>query len=156
MTLEPKLFVRDVTRCLFLYCFLFSTGETVMGTFNTILAVLLFSCFFTVTDTVNEVQQITTGQVAQIEKGITLTKELLTGLDDVAKLVTKSKEITDTIQKVLKVFDVFGKIASSFGFIGSLVSLIFAFIPKSDPMFNFMKEQFSEVNRKLDSVSLQI
>lgn len=156
MTLEPKLSVRDVTRCLFLYCFLFSTGETVMGTFNTILAVLLFSCFFTVTDTVNEVQQITTGQVAQIEKGITLSKELLKGLDDVATLVTKSKEITDTIQKVLKVFDVFGKIASSFGFLGSLISLIFAFIPKSDPTFNFMKEQFSEVNRKLDSVSLQI
>ncbi|XP_028847086.1 uncharacterized protein LOC114796767 [Denticeps clupeoides] len=39
---------------------------------------------------------------------------------------------------------------------GVLLSFIFAVIPKSNPTLEFMKEQFAEVNRKLDSMSLQI
>lgn len=128
-----------------------------MGTLNTILTILyLLLYFFMVTDTATEVKHITTTQMNQIEKASALSKEAFKGLDDVAKWVTESKDKTQKIQKILKVFDVFGKMSSSFGFLGALISLIFAFIPKHDPVFEFMKEQFAEVNRKLDSVSLQI
>lgn len=85
-----------------------------------------------------------------------MSKEFLSGLDHVATWVTASKDQTESLQKALKVFDHLGKIASSFGFIGALISFIFSFIPKTDPMFNFLKEQFAEVNRKLDSLSLQV
>lgn len=87
-----------------------------------------------------------------------MSQDFLKGINDVAEFVSKKVEDTarTSLLKVLKVFDSLGKVAASFGFIGSLISLIFAFIPQSNPMFDFMKEQFAEVNRKLDSMSLQI
>lgn len=117
-------------------------------TLITILYLLLYGCFSTA--------DISLKQVNQVERGITLSKEALDGLNKAAKALTETKAATDTIQKVLKVFDAVGKFAASFGFIGALISFIFAFIPKEDPTLIFMKEQFAEVNRKLDSVSLQI
>ncbi|XP_057211853.1 uncharacterized protein LOC130567632 [Triplophysa rosa] len=99
---------------------------------------------------------ISPDEVSRVESGVTLSQEFLKGLDEVGKGLSKSKTATDAIPKLLKVFDAFGKIAASFGFIGALISFIFAFIPQEDPMLNFLKEQFAEVNRKLDSISIQI
>lgn len=78
-----------------------------------------------------------------------MSKDFLQSLGEVLK---KDGEV----QKVFKLLGSLGKVAASFGFIGSLISFIFAFIPQSDPTLEFMKEQFAEVNRKLDSLSLQI
>ncbi|XP_051979349.1 SE-cephalotoxin-like [Xyrauchen texanus] len=121
---------------------------TTVKTFIMTLYLILYSSFCTA--------EITTAQIDQVETGISLSKEFLKGLDDVAKLVSESQKVTDTIQKVFKVFDILGKVAASFGFIGALISFIFAFIPQLDPMEEFLKEQFAEVNRKLDSISIQI
>uniref|UniRef100_A0A8C1Y648 Uncharacterized protein n=1 Tax=Cyprinus carpio TaxID=7962 RepID=A0A8C1Y648_CYPCA len=123
-----------------------ATGKT----FFTILYLLVYSCFGTA--------GIKVSQVSQVEKGMTLSKEFLQRVNDLAEFVFKKKEDTarDSFLKVLKLFSSLGKVAASFGFIGALISFIFAFIPKSDPMFEFMKEQFAEINRKLDSLSLQI
>ncbi|XP_051525524.1 SE-cephalotoxin-like [Myxocyprinus asiaticus] len=121
---------------------------TTVKTFITILYLILYSSFCTA--------DITTLQINQVEKGIAFSKELLKGFDDVTKWVSEPKELKDTIQKVFKVFDIFGKVAASFGFIGALISFIFAFIPKLDPVKELLKEQFAEVNRKLDSLSIQI
>ncbi len=123
-----------------------ATGKT----FLTILYLLVYSCFSTA--------GIKVSQVSKVEKGMTLSKEFLQRVNDLAELVLKKKGDTarDSVLKVLKVFSSFGKVAASFGFIGALISFIFAFIPQSNPMFEFMKEQFAEINRKLDSLSLQI
>ncbi len=122
-----------------------STGKT----FLTILYLLVYSCFSTA--------GIKVSQVSQVEKGMTLSKELLQRVNDLAEFVSKKEDTArDSVLKVLKVFSSLGKVAASFGFIGALISFIFAFIPQSNPMFEFMKEQFAEINRKLDSLSLQI
>ncbi|XP_026120797.1 SE-cephalotoxin-like [Carassius auratus] len=119
-------------------------------TFFTILYLLVYSCFGTA--------GIKVSQVSRVEKGMTLSKELLQRVNDLAEFVLNKKEDTarDSLLKVLKVFSSLGKVAASFGCIGALISFIFAFIPQSNPMFEFMKEQFAEINRKLDSLSLQI
>ncbi|CAM4567677.1 unnamed protein product [Leuciscus chuanchicus] len=123
-----------------------ATGKT----FFAILYLLLYSCFCTA--------EIGIEQVSQVEKGMSLSKDFLQGLSDVADFLSKKNEdkTRESLVKVLKVFGSLGKVAASFGFIGALISFIFAFIPQSDPMLEFMKEQFAEVNRKLDSLSLQI
>lgn len=117
-------------------------------TFMSILYLLLYSSFCK--------SDISADQVNQLERGVTLSQEFLKGLDEVGKGLSKSKTATDAIPQLLKAFDAFGKVAASFGFIGALISFIFAFIPQEDPMLNFLKEQFAEVSRKLDSISLQI
>uniref|UniRef100_A0AAY5K9W9 EGF-like domain-containing protein n=1 Tax=Esox lucius TaxID=8010 RepID=A0AAY5K9W9_ESOLU len=67
-----------------------------------------------------------------------------------------TEKVSKTLTKVLKVMDSLSKVASCFGFVGSILGLILAFIPQSDPNMEFMKEQFSEINRKLDPIALQI
>ncbi|XP_058629141.1 SE-cephalotoxin-like [Onychostoma macrolepis] len=84
---------------------------------------------------------------------MTMTKDFLQSLGEVFK---KEGDKAKPVGDVLKVFGSLGKVAAGFGFIGSLISFIFALIPQSDPTLEFMKEQFAEVNRKLDSLSLQI
>ncbi|XP_016115685.1 uncharacterized protein [Sinocyclocheilus grahami] len=123
-----------------------ATGKT----FLTILYLVVYSCFGTA--------GLKVSQVSRVEKGMTLSKEFLQRVNDLAEFVFKKKEDTarDSLLKVLKVFSSLGKVAASFGFIGALISFIFAFIPQSNPMFEFMKEQFAEINRKLDSLSIQI
>lgn len=123
-----------------------ATGKT----FFAILYLLQYSCFCK--------DNINISQVTQVEKGMTFFKDFLERVKDVAQIVSNKKEDTarDSLLKVLKIFGNFGKVAAGFGFLGALISFIFAFIPQSNPMFEFMKEQFAEVNRKLDSLSLQI
>ncbi|KAK7149176.1 hypothetical protein R3I94_008706 [Phoxinus phoxinus] len=122
-----------------------ATGKT----FLTILYLLIYSCFCTA--------DLKSSQVTKVEKGLTMSKEFLQRLSDVGEFLKKKTEDTsESLVKVLKVFGSIGKVAAYFGFIGALISFILAFIPQSNPMFEFMKEQFAEVNRKLDSLSLQI
>ncbi|XP_051747435.1 SE-cephalotoxin-like [Ctenopharyngodon idella] len=122
-----------------------ATGKT----FLTILYLLLYSCFCTA--------EISIKQVSQVEKGMAFSKEFLQRVNDVAEVLKKRADTArDSLLKVLKIFSSLGKVAAGFGFIGAFISFILAFIPQSNPMFNFMKEQFAEVNRKLDSLSLQI
>ncbi|KAI2666703.1 hypothetical protein H4Q32_025797 [Labeo rohita] len=119
-------------------------------TFLTILYLLLYGCFCTA--------DIDVSQASQVEKGISLSKEFLQTINDVAEAVSKDKgkDLASLFGTLGKVFSSLGKVAASFGFTGSLISFIFGFIPQSDPTFEFMKEQFTEVNRKLDSLSLKI
>ncbi|KAJ8249324.1 hypothetical protein GJAV_G00233580 [Gymnothorax javanicus] len=116
--------------------------------FLSVLYLLLYSSFSTA--------DLNPDLVNQVEKGTGTTVQLLTVLGDLSEWASKSDEGAKVIQKVFEVFDKLGKIASSLSFIGALVSFIFAFIPKQDPVLEFMKVQFAEVNRKLDSISLQI
>ncbi|RXN14965.1 SE-cephalotoxin-like isoform X3 [Labeo rohita] len=119
-------------------------------TFLTILYLLLYGCFCTA--------DIDVSQASQVEKGISLSKEFLQTINDVAEAVSKDKgkDLASLFGALGKVFGSLGKVAASFGFTGSLISFIFGFIPQSDPTFEFMKEQFTEVNRKLDSLSLSL
>ncbi|XP_048036063.1 SE-cephalotoxin-like [Megalobrama amblycephala] len=122
-----------------------ATGKT----FFTILYLLLYSCFCTA--------EISMKQVSQVEKGMAFSKEFLQRVNDVAEVLKKRTDTArDSLLKVLNIFSSLGKVAVVFGFIGSFISFILAFIPKSNPMLEFMKEQFAEVNRKLNSLSIQI
>ncbi|XP_064162295.1 SE-cephalotoxin-like isoform X1 [Anguilla rostrata] len=114
--------------------------------FLSVLYLLLYSSFSTAN--LNPVV------VTQVEKGINTNVKLLEGLGALGKLTVE--EDAKTIQKVLEVFKKLGKIAYALGFVGALVGFILAFIPQENPILKFMKVQFSEVNRKLDSISLQI
>ncbi|XP_034146502.1 uncharacterized protein LOC117593913 [Esox lucius] len=78
------------------------------------------------------------------------------GLEQLNTILKDTEKVSKTLTKVLKVMDSLSKVASCFGFVGSILGLILAFIPQSDPNMEFMKEQFSEINRKLDSIALQI
>uniref|UniRef100_A0A3P8YUB6 EGF-like domain-containing protein n=1 Tax=Esox lucius TaxID=8010 RepID=A0A3P8YUB6_ESOLU len=77
-------------------------------------------------------------------------------LAEMNTILKETEKAGKALTKVLKVMDSLSKVASCFGFVGSILGLILAFIPQSDPNMEFMKEQFSEINRKLDSIALQI
>lgn len=94
--------------------------------------------------------------VNRVEKGKDTTVEALNLLAEVSQWVSKPEEGAKIIHKVLGIFSKLAKVASALSFVGALVSFIFSFIPQQDPTLEFMKVQFSEVNRKLDSISLQI
>ncbi|KAG5830016.1 hypothetical protein ANANG_G00319200 [Anguilla anguilla] len=131
--------------------FLLRSREPMMESkkvFFLVLYLLLYSSFSTA--------DLNPDLVNQVEKGIDTSVKLLESLDALAKLTEKVEEGAKTIQKVLQVLDKLAKIASALSFVGALVSFIFAFIPQQDPTLEFMKVQFSEVNRKLDSLALQI
>ncbi|KAG9335385.1 hypothetical protein JZ751_005307, partial [Albula glossodonta] len=81
-------------------------------------------------------------------------------LETVSDLTESLQEITEkaaeTLSKIVEVVGTLSKVASAFSVFGSLLSIIFAFIPQEDPMMEFLKEEFAEVNRKLDALAYQI
>uniref|UniRef100_A0A3Q2P905 EGF-like domain-containing protein n=1 Tax=Fundulus heteroclitus TaxID=8078 RepID=A0A3Q2P905_FUNHE len=76
--------------------------------------------------------------------------------------LTVIKEVIENIpvDKVTDVMKSFSKIASLAPGIGTLVAsvlnMVLAFIPQENPVLNEVKKGFAEVNRKLDSLSIQI
>ncbi|KAJ8277090.1 hypothetical protein GJAV_G00071370 [Gymnothorax javanicus] len=116
--------------------------------FLSVLYLLVYSSFSTA--------KLSPALVTQVDKGIDTSVKLAKCMDEIAKWASKAEETEKTIEKVLKVFDALAKLASALSFVGALVGFIFAFIPKYNPVLEFMKVQFSEVNRKLDSITLQI
>ncbi|KAJ8277089.1 hypothetical protein GJAV_G00071360 [Gymnothorax javanicus] len=116
--------------------------------FLSVLYLLVYSSFSTA--------KLTPALVTQVDKAVDTSVKLAKCMDEIGKWALKAEETAKTIEKVLKVFDALAKLASGLSFVGALVGFIFAFIPKQDPVLEFMKVQFSEVNRKLDSIALQI
>ncbi|KAL0970304.1 hypothetical protein UPYG_G00240110 [Umbra pygmaea] len=70
--------------------------------------------------------------------------------------IFKDKEVGKTLTNILKVMDSLSKFASCFGFLDSVFGLVMNFIPQTDPNLEYMIEQFTEINMKLDSMSRQI
>ncbi|XDV23845.1 hypothetical protein PO909_028229 [Leuciscus waleckii] len=63
------------------------------------------------------------------------------------------KKFTDAIKKLANV----ASLAPGFGvLVASVVNIVFIFIPQDDPVLNAVREEFKKVNRKLDSISIQI
>ncbi|XP_061106352.1 uncharacterized protein LOC133134014 [Conger conger] len=116
--------------------------------FLAVLYLLLYSSFSTA--------NLDPDVVDQVEKGISTTVELSEILNELVEWASKAEKGGKIIQKAIGIFGKLGKIAANLGPLGAVVGLIFAFIPKEDPLLEFMKVQFSEVNRKLDSMALQI
>ncbi|KAG2468783.1 CTX protein, partial [Polypterus senegalus] len=71
-------------------------------------------------------------------------------------LQTVKNSVGKTVSAIVKTVNVLTKALSAFSFAAAFISFILAFIPQEDPSMNFMKEQFAEVNRKLDVISLEI
>ncbi|XP_061096169.1 uncharacterized protein LOC133127368 [Conger conger] len=116
--------------------------------FLSVLYLLLYSSFSTA--------KLNPALVLKVDKGVDTSVKLLKSLNDLAKWIAKPGEGAETIKKVLHIIDGLAAFASALSFAGALVGFIFAFIPKQNPTLEFMKVQFSEVNRKLDSIALQI
>ncbi|XP_063339169.1 SE-cephalotoxin-like [Pelmatolapia mariae] len=82
------------------------------------------------------------------EKVLNVVKDSLSVMKDVLDSIR-----TDNIAGVLKGISGFASLAPGIGsLVSSIIMLVFVFIPQRDPL----KEGFAEVNRKLDSLSLQI
>ncbi|XP_039872168.1 SE-cephalotoxin-like [Simochromis diagramma] len=85
---------------------------------------------------------------AKTEKGLSVVKDSLSVMKDVVDSIG-----TDNIAGVLKGISSFARLAPGIGsLVSSIIMLVLVFIPQRDPL----KEGFAEVNRKLDSLSLQI
>ncbi|KAF1380232.1 hypothetical protein PFLUV_G00184700 [Perca fluviatilis] len=83
----------------------------------------------------------------------------LSAAKEVLPLIKKGIEKID-IKKLTAVMNSLANIASLAPGIGSLifsvVNMVLIFIPQDDPVLNEVKKGFAEVNRKLDSISIQI
>ncbi|XP_029318359.1 SE-cephalotoxin-like [Cottoperca gobio] len=76
------------------------------------------------------------------------------------ELIKDSVSFTHDILKVKDVLQKLGKFASlapgGLGAVFSLINVILIFIPQHDPVMEELQKGFSEVNRKLDSLSIHI
>ncbi|KAL3986454.1 NLR family CARD domain-containing protein 3 [Sarotherodon galilaeus] len=63
----------------------------------------------------------------------------------------------DKVVGLIKSLSNFASLAPGIrGVVSSVISMVLVFIPQDDPMLNAVREGFAEVNRKMDSLSIQI
>ncbi|XP_030263731.1 uncharacterized protein LOC115575655 [Sparus aurata] len=89
----------------------------------------------------------------KVSKTFEVAKDLLSILKDTSEM----KKFAESAKKGLQILSKFASMAP--GIVGALfsaVNMALAFIPQDDPVMNEVKKGFSEVNRKLDSLSIQI
>ncbi|XP_035510208.1 cephalotoxin-like protein [Morone saxatilis] len=80
-------------------------------------------------------------------------KETFQAITDALSLVKDLTEVVDVLKKLSK----FASVApGAVGVIFSVVNMVLIFIPQHDPVLSAVNEGFAEVNRKLDSLSIQI
>ncbi|XP_051275944.1 cephalotoxin-like protein [Dicentrarchus labrax] len=80
-------------------------------------------------------------------------KETFQAITDALSLVKDLSEVVDVLKKLSK----FASVApGAVGVIFSVVNMVLIFIPQHDPVLSAVNEGFAEVNRKLDSLSLQV
>lgn len=87
----------------------------------------------------------------KVEKTANTVKDSLSLLNDVIGKIEKTK-----MTSVLKGLKNFVSLAPAIKPLGLVIYMALMFIPEEDPVLNEMKEGFPEVNRKLDSLSIQI
>uniref|UniRef100_A0A3Q0RNN0 EGF-like domain-containing protein n=1 Tax=Amphilophus citrinellus TaxID=61819 RepID=A0A3Q0RNN0_AMPCI len=88
----------------------------------------------------------------EVQASTQLVKDALTVAKDIFQL--------DAVKDAFDIIKRFSKCASLVpgigGLVSSVISVALAFIPQEDPVLKAVKEGFAEVNRKLDSLSIQI
>ncbi|XP_073351051.1 uncharacterized protein [Pagrus major] len=90
----------------------------------------------------------------KVSKTFGAATDALSALKDTTSEV---KKIAESTTKALKALSKFASMAPGIaGALFSIVNMVLAFIPQDDPVMNEVKKGFAEVNRKLDSLSIQI
>lgn len=87
----------------------------------------------------------------QTSEVLNFAKESLNVIKDIVDRKNQ-KKVSDALKQL-------SKWASAAPFVGplfSLVNMVLVFLPQHDPVFEEVKKGFAEVNRKLDSLSIQI
>ncbi|XP_013888033.1 cephalotoxin-like protein [Austrofundulus limnaeus] len=86
------------------------------------------------------------------ERALNIAKESLSLLTDIVKDTDTKilKDVMRAISEIAKLAPVHGAVISCF------INVLLIFIPEEDPVMQEIKKGFAEVNRKLDSISIQI
>lgn len=91
------------------------------------------------------------GSKDQIERTLNTVQNALSVIKDAVEV---NKNTLPTILKSLSSFVTLAPGVGTFAF--SVINMVLAFIPQDDPVLNEVKKGFAEVNRKLDSLSIQM
>uniref|UniRef100_A0A8C9Y1V0 EGF-like domain-containing protein n=1 Tax=Sander lucioperca TaxID=283035 RepID=A0A8C9Y1V0_SANLU len=92
------------------------------------------------------------GTREKVEKYLAMGKSVLTVVKEVIGKIDTSK--SSAVIKSLA--DVASLAPGIGGLVASFVNMVLIFIPQNDPVLNEVQKGFAEVNRKLDSISIQI
>ena len=89
----------------------------------------------------------------RVSKTFQVAEDLLSTLKDTSEM----KKFAESAKKSLQILSKFASMAPGIaGALFSVVNMALAFIPQDDPVMTEVKKGFAEVNRKLDSLSIQI
>ncbi len=96
-------------------------------------------------------------QPFETREKVKATFEVVTDTLSAFKELSEAKKWEESAKDVLKKLAKFASMAPGcVGVLFSVVNMALAFVSQDDPVLNAVKEGFAEVNRKLDSVSIQI
>lgn len=88
----------------------------------------------------------------QADQVLNAVKDSLSLFKDVMENINPDKVVG-----VIKSLSNFASLAPGIGgVVSSVISMVLVFIPQDDPVLKAVKEGFAEVNRKMDSLSIQI
>ncbi|KAK2899422.1 hypothetical protein Q8A73_012551 [Channa argus] len=94
---------------------------------------------------------------AQVDKISSTVKDSLSLFKDVMEKLLDKKDTVTQVTKVITSLRNFASLAPGIGALASsIISVVLIFIPEDSPVLNELREGFSEMNRKLDSLSSQI
>uniref|UniRef100_A0A8C4SL31 Lipoprotein n=1 Tax=Erpetoichthys calabaricus TaxID=27687 RepID=A0A8C4SL31_ERPCA len=110
----------------------------------------------TLVEGISALEVLKTTSKDKAEAAQTAVKLIFPANSQASMLKTVKNSVGKAVSAIVKTVNVLTKALSAFSFAAAFISFILAFIPQQDPLMNFMKEQFAEVNRKLDVISLDI
>ncbi|CAM4275622.1 unnamed protein product [Leuciscus chuanchicus] len=91
----------------------------------------------------------------KVDRSLAVANSFLAVVKDSFEAIGKSdtKKLTDVMKNLANV----ASLAPGVGnLVASVVNMVLIFIPQDDPVLNAVQKGFEEVNRKLDSISIQI
>lgn len=117
---------------------------------SALLILLLYATSIGTTVSVKDMEYYTRERV---EKSIESFEKSL----EIVKIIVEGKDTSDWTSVLKKVLKFTARYGPAFGgFAGAAVNFALAFVGQDDPVLIEVKTQFAEVNRKLDSITLQI
>ncbi|KAL2100329.1 hypothetical protein ACEWY4_004723 [Coilia grayii] len=87
----------------------------------------------------------------QVENVLNFAQQTMTAVKDVM-----DKQNMETVSGLLKGLSNFANVVPFIGPMFACANMLMAFVPQHDPVMQEIKEGFTEVNRKLDSLSIQV
>ncbi|XP_064820537.1 uncharacterized protein LOC135538577 [Oncorhynchus masou masou] len=117
---------------------------------SALLILLLYATSIGTTVSIEDIEYYTRERV---EKSTELFEKSL----EIVNIIVEAKDSSDWTSVLKKVLKFTARYGPAFGgFAGAAVNFALAFVGQDDPVLAEVKTQFAEVNRKLDSITLQI